>query len=169
MLSIINYLGFQIGWFACVAGAGRGLFYLGPSVCVALLSAHLYFAADRTLEAMRLLAVCVFGLTLEIAGVLFGCYAYAGSEALIPLWVVALWLLFAATLNSSMSWLSARPVLAAVLGAIAGPLSFRAGVSLSAAEYLVNPAAATVVLSGLWALALPGAFFVSRRLSGGKS
>jgi hypothetical protein len=160
MPPLLNYLGFQLGWFACVGGAGRGLYYLGPLVCVPLLAGHLAVSPRRGNELKRLLAVTIFGLVLELTALSLGRHRFIGP-GMIPLWVVSLWLLLAATLNSSFAWLSKRPVLAAVLGAVAGPLSFKAGVGLGAGAYLVSPASASVVLGAQWALALPGAFVVS--------
>jgi len=163
--SLLNYIGFQVGWLACVAGTGNGHLYLGPAVSVPLLAAHLVMSSRRVLELKRLLAVAAFGLVLELLAASAGQYRYLGSVSLLPLWVAALWLLFAATLNSSFAWLSGRPLLAAALGALAGPLSFKAGVGLGAGEYLTSPLHASLALAVLWGLALPGAFFVSRRFS----
>ena len=163
---LLNYLGFQLGWLANVMGAGREAFLLGPAVSLLLLAAHAAGAADRRKEAARLLSVAAFGLLLEYLFVSFGRYEYAGAgRSPLPLWVFSLWLLFAATLNSSFRWLADRPVLAAVLGAVAGPLSFKAGVGLGAGRYLASPLEASVLLSVLWALALPGAFHLCRRWS----
>jgi len=163
--SFMNYIGFQLGWFACVGGAGNGHVYLGPAASVPLLAAHLITSSQRVLELKRILAVAAFGLTLEVVAVSAGQYRYIGSAGLLPLWVAALWVLFAATLNSSFSWLSRRPLLAAALGALAGPLSFMAGVELGAGEYLAAPLHASAVLAVLWGVALPGAFSVSRFVS----
>ncbi len=128
---LANYVGFQLGWLACVAGAGRGLFLLGPAAAAILLGAHLAAAPRRGAELRRLAGVAAFGLLLEIAALSLGRHRFAGP-GLIPMWVAALWLLFAATLTSSLAWLSGRPLLAAALGAVAGPLSFKAGVGLGA-------------------------------------
>lgn len=162
MRKLVNYLGFQLGWAACVAGAGHGVLWLGPFAAAFLLAAHLAATPGRAREAKRLLVVAAFGLVLEAVAASFGAYRYAGGP--LPAWVAALWLLFAATLESSLSWLADRPLTAAALGAVAGPLSFRAGVGLGAASYAGSPAAACAVLAVLWAVALPGAFWVSRRL-----
>jgi hypothetical protein len=158
-----NYAGFQAGWFACVAGAGKGLFWLGPAAAVLLLGAHLAASPDPRGELRRVALVAAFGLLLEALALRLGLHAYAGG--FLPAWVAALWLLFAATLGSSLAWLEGRPLLAAVLGAAAGPLSFRAGIGLGAGAFLGSPAAGSLVLSALWALALPGAYAVSRRFS----
>ncbi|UPT74341.1 MAG: DUF2878 domain-containing protein [Elusimicrobiota bacterium] len=161
--SLVNWLGFQLGWFACVAGAGRGYFHLGVLVAGGLLTAHAAAAVAPRVEVGRILAVAAFGLALECAALSAGLHAYAGG--FLPLWVAALWLLFAATVGSSMAWLAGRPWLAAALGAVAGPVSFRAGVGLNAGAYLGDPAQASALLAVLWAVALPGSFFVYRRIS----
>ena len=55
-------------------------------------------------------------------------------EGAAPPWILGLWALFATTLNRSLAWLHGRYALAAVLGAIAGPLSYWAGARLGALE-----------------------------------
>lgn len=157
----LNYAGFQLGWLACVWGAGRGHYWLGPSAAAVLLSAHALTRREPGSELRRLAAVAAFGLVLEAAALALGRHAYAGG--FLPAWVAALWLLFAATLDSSLGWLAGKSLLAAGLGAVAGPLSFRAGVGLGAGAYLAAPSGAALVLAALWAVALPGAFYVSRR------
>lgn len=160
---LLNWVGFQIGWFACVAGGARGSSGPGLLAAAALLSAHAAAAPAPGAEMRRVAAISLFGLALEFAALSFGRHSYAGG--FLPLWVAALWALFAATTGSSMEWLARRPWLACALGAAAGPASFRAGVGLGAGSYLAEPAQASLVLAVMWAIALPGAFFVSRRFS----
>ena len=158
---------------AAATGAAAGLFawavrgksssLLAPSVCKGPRSRRaiaLTFDDGPSKSTPRI---------LELLAASAGQYRYIGSVGLLPLWVAALWLLFAATLNSSLAWLSGRPLLAAALGALAGPLSFKAGVGLGAGEYLTTPLHASAVLAILWSLALPGAFVVSRLASGRSS
>jgi hypothetical protein len=57
-----------------------------------------------------------------------------------------------------MSWLKGRFVLAAVLGAIAGPLSYLAGVKLGAAQW-GDETQALVLLGIIWAIAMPLLFW----------
>lgn len=160
---LANYAGFQAGWLACVAGAGKGLFWLGPAAAALLLGGHLLASGDPRRELRRIVAVACFGLALEALALSFGRHAYSGG--FLPAWVAALWLLLAATLRSSLAWLDGRPLLAALLGAAAGPLSFRAGIGLGAGAFLGGAAAGSLALSALWAVALPGAYAVSRRCS----
>ncbi|MGI4814613.1 MAG: DUF2878 family protein [Janthinobacterium lividum] len=52
-----------------------------------------------------------------------------------PYWILALWALFAVQFNTLFDWLKGRWCLAAVLGGIAGPMSFRAGAALGAVRF----------------------------------
>ncbi len=171
MKGVLNYIGFQVGWLACVMGAGRGLFWLGPLAVAALCAAHLYFSPDAKREARRLIAVGLFGLILESIAQGAGLYAYRGAPAawLAPAWIVALWILLAATFDASLGWLERRPWLCAMLGAISSPFSFTAGVSLGAAEMALPAPVGWMALSALWFVALPLSFAVAKFAEGRKS
>ena len=38
LLMVVNFVAFQVGWFACVLGAARGWPLLGPLVALAILA-----------------------------------------------------------------------------------------------------------------------------------
>jgi hypothetical protein len=82
-----------------------------------------------------------------------------------PYWIVALWVLFGAQFNTSYTWLKARPGFAAIVGAVAGPLSFHAGASLGAVHF-ERPLPATWALAFGWAIILPLLIVLSRRWDG---
>ncbi len=169
MSRFINYAGFQLGWFACVGGAARGLPWLGPAVAAALVALHVASVPDRARELRRLAAVGAFGAVVETAAVALGLYGYAGGWGvwwLVPAWIVALWVLLGATFESSLAWLSGRPWLAALFGAVGSPLSFSAGVRMGAAAFVAPPRVALAALAVLWAFAFPLAFAVSRFAGG---
>jgi hypothetical protein len=84
---------------------------------------------------------------------------------LAPYWIVTMWMLFATTLNRSMSWLKGRLTLAAAMGAVAGPMSYYAGSKLGGIVF-ESPLAAIVCLSVGWALIMPVVVLLSGRLNG---
>jgi hypothetical protein len=86
-----------------------------------------------------------------------------------PLWMSALWMIFATTLRGALSWLAGRYGLAFLLGAMAGPGSYYAGARLGAIGLNENLAFSLTVLAGVWAMALPGLFWLSRHLSPSRS
>jgi hypothetical protein len=79
--------------------------------------------------------------------------------------MVALWAEFAIALNVTLRWLKRRPVLAGMLGAVFGPLSFLGGVRLGAARFVDEPAA-LVTLACMWAVLMPLVMWLSDRLDG---
>jgi hypothetical protein len=167
MRRIWNYISLQLGWFACVGGAARGLAWAGPSAAVVLVALHLAFSDDRARESRRLAVVGIMGLLLETGALSAGLYAYSAGgpvKWLAPAWIVALWVLLGTTFESSLSWLAGRPVLAAAFGAIGSPLSFSAGVKLGAARFLVPPSLGLCALAALWAAAFPLAMAVSHAI-----
>jgi hypothetical protein len=85
------------------------------------------------------------------------------TPPLAPAWILALWLLFATTLNVSLRWLQTRLAAAAVLGALAAPLAYLGAARLGAVT-LPHAAAALWAQAGGWALLLPLLLFAARRL-----
>jgi hypothetical protein len=158
----------QAGWFACVESAAHGAPWIGTLFVVALLAAHLCIVVRPGEEFKLVLAVVVIGALWESALVRAGLLAYPSGTILrgtAPYWIPALWALFAAQLNTSYRWLKPRLVLASLFGAIAGPLSFRAGVALGALRF-VQPLAAVLALAIGWAVLLPMILVISRRWDG---
>ena len=73
---------------------------------------------------------------------------------LAPYWIVAMWVNFAATLNSGMRWLRKSLPLAIAAGAIGGPMSFFAGQKAGAVTFSDTGIALAIIGVG-WAVLLP--------------
>ena len=158
----------QIGWFACVLSAARGFPWAGVAVVLLFVIWHIAYAR-RSLQELKLVAsVAVIGAIWESAVRSAGLMSYPQESAslhLAPLWIIALWGLFAAQLNVAYGWLKTRLAVAALLGAVAGPLSFRAGASLHAVRFEQGWRTAGALAVG-WAFLLPMAILLSRRWDG---
>jgi hypothetical protein len=155
---VLNVALSYVGWFACVVGAARGEGWLGPVVVTVLLAVHLWLTPDRPGQMRLILAVGVFGFLVDSVQTAAGVYAFPHASVvpwLCPPWLVALWMLFATTLDGSMAWLGGRYGLAAALGAVIGPLSYGAGARLGAIVLPADPLASLMAMSAVWALALP--------------
>jgi len=158
----------QAGWSACVIGAANGVAWMGVALVIALISVHLRRAAQPVNEAKLIASVVVIGGTWESIVVSLGLLAYPTSTqiyGLAPLWLLALWGLFAAQVNTTYTWLKPRIALASLLGAIAGPLSFHGGAALGALQF-AKPWPASVTLACGWAVLLPLVIVLSRRWDG---
>lgn len=148
MSPLLNLVGFQAGWLACVLGAAHGLPWVGPVVVATLFAVHLAVRPNPLAEVRLGGAAAMLGLAADLLLVSSGAIdfpAHARQGWPLPLWMPALWLNFAMTLGSSLGWLRGRYAAAASLGAVGGPVSYYAGARLGAI---------TVAPGGLWAIAL---------------
>jgi len=168
MRVLANVVAFQVGWFACVLGAAAGQPWLGPAIVAAAVAAHLGMARRPGAEAGLIALMGMLGTLLDSVPVAAGWLAYPHGQMVAwfaPVWITALWALFATTLNVSLRWLRGRYWLAGLLGALAGPASYAAGAALGALE-VRSAAGALSGLAALWGLALPGAVWLAQRLDG---
>jgi len=136
---VINVALFQAAWFAAVLGAARGMLWLGPAAMIPTLAIHLVLQNNRRGEVKLLLAAGVLGFLFDtafVAGGVFTPLQHLFPRPFSPPWMICLWLNFAATLNVSMAWLRRRYLLAALFGAIGGPLAYYSGAKLGATEVL---------------------------------
>jgi hypothetical protein len=163
-----NVLLFQAGWFACVLGAARGLPWLGALVAALIIGWHLSRAAEPRREIALIAAAVALGLLFETLLVQSGWVRFdAGMlvDGAAPYWMVALWAIFATTLNVSLRALRPRLWLAAALGAIGGPAAYYSGAQLGALEFAAAGAALAAIAAG-WAVFVPALLTAARRLDG---
>lgn len=166
MIGLAQFCLFQAAWFACVLGAAHGQVAAGVMAVAAVVLLHLAVSPARAADlALTVLAMLV-GLAWDSAMVRQGWVQYASPgplPQLAPIWILALWALFATLLRGPLAWLHGRPLLAAVLGAIGGPLSYLAAVRLGAGSF-PDPAVALAVLGAGWAVMTPALIESARRL-----
>jgi Protein of unknown function (DUF2878) len=154
---VANVVLFQVGWFACVLGAAQGQPWIGVVAAVAVVAWNGLRAAcarsELTLVAIAVLIGALFDSILSMLGWI--AYMPALRQySLAPLWILALWALFATTINVSMRWLKPRLWLAALLGAVGGPLSYWAAERMGAVHF-AEPFVAVFALAIGWALVMP--------------
>ncbi len=156
--NIANFVAFQAAWLACVLGAARGAPWLGPAFVLAWVVAHLWIMdnTERRVEWRLLLFAAALGygvdtLLLSADRLAFPLHPDAADS---PLWMVALWIGFSATLARSLRWLNGRYLLAAALGLVGGSAAYWAGARFGAVELTAGPAS-ILWIAAAWALALP--------------
>jgi len=161
-----NFIAFQIGWFACVLGAAHGYALEGALVALAIVAAHIALAA-RPGRALALVAAAA--ATGALADSLLAASGWLRYDAGVlikgtaPYWIVAMWALFATTLNVSLRALRSRLWLSALLGMAGGPAAYYAGANLGALT-LVQLLPSLAALAAVWALATPLLFSLALRL-----
>ena len=136
--TIVNFVLFQLAWFACVVGASKGIPWLGVIVALAVAAWHIGQAAQPKQE-IRLMLICLLlGGLYDQAILSSGLITYMHNgwghafTPLVPVWILGLWLAFSTTLNASLRWLHGRYVLGAALGAGGGPVGYKGAEKIGA-------------------------------------
>jgi len=122
---LVNSILFQIAWFSCA--------YLQASAvpilvfCVIL---HFYLSPSKKDDLMSL-RLCLFGIIVDQALIILGVFTTNADS--IPLWLMLLWSLLVLSLNHSLRFLQQMPIaMVALIGAVAGPLSYTAALTMGA-------------------------------------
>ena len=163
---LINIVLFQIGWLSCVLGASEGKPFLGPICVLIIVLLHLALAQSRINELKMITQVTVIGAMWESLMITTGLLTYLNGmifEYFPPYWIIAMWFLFATTLNVSLRWLHHRMGLASVMGLIFGPTTYYAGAKLGGVSF-TDPTVSIIVVAISWAILLPIIVFFARRL-----
>ena len=164
-----SLIGYQLVWFAAVIGAGRGLAW--PGIVGTLLYAACQLAAARQYKAdlSLMAAAVVLGLLVDGGLIRAGLASYAApwpSATLAPAWILALWAAFAMTFTQSLRWLQTRLRLAALLGAVGGPLAYLGASRGWHVLSFADPAWRGLSSLGIgWALATAALAWLARRWS----
>ncbi|MDJ0710093.1 MAG: DUF2878 domain-containing protein [Woeseiaceae bacterium] len=154
---LINISLFKAGWLAAVFSAAASFPILGTLAIAVAVATHL-LRSDNRADEVRLLAIAAaLGFAWESLLVSAGLVNYAVDTLIpgtAPYWIVAMWVLFATTLNIGMRWLRKSLVVAAIFGGIGGPLSFLAGSKAGAVSF-PEPTVSLIVIGIGWAIMLP--------------
>lgn len=164
---VMNIAVYQCAWLACVLSAAAQRPSIGVAVASAAVLLHLYAAPSPRRElpliAVATLAGAAFESLLMASGWVRSPVLPGGS--LMPAWMVALWAVFATTLNVSLRALRRRYLVTAVLAAVGAPLAYQAGAALGALQWVQAGPALLLVACG-WALLLPLLMRTAQRFDG---
>jgi hypothetical protein len=152
-----NLLAFQIGWLGCVLSAAYGLPLAGLIVATLVTTLHLWRSEERRRELRLIGSAIALGTITDTLLLATGWLSYSTGQLfanVAPYWIIAMWPMFATTLNESLAWLARSRLLAAVSGALFAPLAYWAGARLGAIT-LIDPEAALIAVGALWAVVLP--------------
>lgn len=162
-----NLILFKIGWLACVFGAASGQSWLGLVAVIAIVLEHLRTTPEPQKELWLLSLAAFLGLGWESMMVSLNLLSYSDGVVIAgfaPYWIVAMWVLFATTVNVGMRWLKRHWLIAAVAGGVGGPLSFYAGANLGAVQFTNDLALLTIGIG--WATLLPLLAWLSDQFDG---
>lgn len=165
---LINVALFQIGWFACVLSGAANQPLVGVSIALMIIAFHIARAKDRKKELFLVLSAMLIGACWDSILVWQNWLGYTSGIVVTntaPYWIVVMWGLFATTLNVSLRWLKNKTIIAAFLGALAGPLAYYGGLQLGAVQFLDTQMALLSIAIG-WAIFTPILISLSNNLDG---
>lgn len=166
-----NALAFQAVWLAAVGGAGRGWWWSGPLALAIFAAWQLSTSRWPRADALLMGAAGVGGFAVDTLWLQAGLMQFVQPvpwAAAAPVWIVALWMGFALTLNHSMAALKRRPWAAAALGAIGGPVAYLAAERAWQAVTLSQPSWQPLLALALaWGALTPALLALGTRLQAG--
>ncbi|WP_448211716.1 DUF2878 domain-containing protein [Colwellia sp. MEBiC06753] len=155
---IINALCFNLAWL--------GLILFGNSVIPLVfiwLSWHIWQCQHPRQELTLMLVVTTIGTVIDSALMHAGVFDFAEGGAIIPLWLIIIWLSFSATLQHSLKFLNTNKLFPYLVGALIVPLSYLAGERLGAVSFLYGTTQTLIILACLWFLLLPFLMSLNKR------
>lgn len=175
MQKAINFVVFQLVWFGAVAGAADDHLWVGPAAGLVFVALHLWMTpgGERAGEARLVLGFTLLGALLDSGLKALGLTIYPTSDLawpeglawVAPGWILALWAGFACLPRFSLGWLSGRWALAALFGAVGGPLSYWGGARMGAVALADEPFRTVTALSLEYAIVTPLLLFMSLRVT----
>lgn len=155
-----------MGWFVCIAAVRYDLEIPALLFCSALVVAHFYFTHSPRKEFKLALMCLGLGIVMDSSLQYFSVIHFYGwsLNPFSPFWLWMIWVMFALTLNASLSFLQNHHwLLSALAGLMFGPLSYLAGTKLGAAAFN-ETLLPTAVLAFIWMITLPLLVFISKTL-----
>jgi hypothetical protein len=148
-----------LGWFGCVYFA-KADWQIASLIfpIVSWFMMELIFRPKLQLR-LQLLVLLVVGILFDSVSVYYNLIEMKPADIYgwLPLWLISLWLLFITSIPLLQSFLKKRYFIAAIVGGVFGPLSYRAGAQFDV--LLMNGNFSMIVYSIFWALYIPGALF----------
>lgn len=144
---LLNGAWYQLLWFTAILGGSALL-----PVLLLLLVLHLSLVDRKVPELTLLFGAAAIGIAFDgvLAGVGFYRFTDAGSMLPVPLWLIAIWMGFAGTLRSSLSFLVARPRLMTLATALLAPVTYLGAERLGAVSFAFGTAPTAVVVGLSW-------------------
>jgi hypothetical protein len=165
MSTILNFILFQIAWFAAILGASHGMPWLGVVAVPVFVMLNLVITGNWKQTLLLCLAAAIIGFFTDTTLIVFGVFSpvpFPWPLPFSPLWMVMLWVNLAMTLNESMAWLRARYLLGAIFALIGGPMAYYSGAKLGVAAL---PVFTDLLVIGIaWAVAFPVLLWINELL-----
>ena len=147
MWATIRNLGvFQGLWFLLVLG--------GDAYAVFALGWFLfhYMSYSEPQEKRLILIYAVLGIVMDSGLTALGVYQFSDDAWPIPLWLLALWLIFPTTLSHGLRWCWAGKLWILIASAFGAALTYVGGAALGDLDFPFGEPVTVITLTTCWAL-----------------
>ena len=122
---------FQLGWWLNIGGAYYNYSFLSAVISFLFILFYLsYLSPKAKLDFILILIVGLYGFVSDSILNYCDVISFIPEQDLIPIWLLAIWSLFAMTIGL-YEYLDKRRGLAFILGAVFGPISYAAGLKFN--------------------------------------
>jgi hypothetical protein len=151
-MNIFTLVGFKVTWLSCVFGELYFNSWVGFVIGITYLIIF-FINVDNKYKSFRTILFFSFsGYIFDSALSFFELYTIEAQTTFLylPIWFIVLWPSFACLLIKVLSFLKNYNLLSAILGALIGPISYYAGITLGLANVTNN--IIFIVISFFWFL-----------------
>lgn len=157
---VVNFIGFQCFWWACILLQNQALL-----ICLVLLTLHLLFHRQPAIELQSISVIAGIGFFVDSSLTHFGLFHF--TTPLFnngpPVWLLALWFGFATTVTTCCKLITKRWH-AMAIGALFAPVSYLASIKLGAASILLPVAQVWITLMFVWLWLMPLLLSVANKI-----
>lgn len=146
MLMLFNIIGFNISWFGLILLEAHFI-----PIVLLWLGVHFYFCKQKSAEVKLVLSVAIIGIFIDFSLSFFGAFHFKDT-LFIPLWLMMLWIAFAATIAHSLKFLARSTLLQLIVGFVFPPLSYIAGASLTSMTFGFELFITYFILAVIWSI-----------------
>ncbi len=114
MKKLINFIQFQAVWFLCIFGAAHQFELMAILISAAIIAWAILTSEHRSHDYVIGAIAVIIGVALDSLLISQNLITFTTAywTSMAPLWMTPIWIALALTLQSSMSWLSGRYLLA---------------------------------------------------------
>jgi hypothetical protein len=143
---LLNIIGFNISWFGLIFLEERFI-----PVVILWIGLHFYYCKQPMAELKLILSVTIVGIAIDSILLFLDVFQFP-NQLFIPLWLMTLWVAFAATIAHSVHFLARSIVLQFTIGFIFPPLSYIAGESLTSMTFGFEGFITYLILAVIWSI-----------------
>lgn len=153
-MNLLNSICYTIGWFWCVILGIHGYPFIAASGAIFLILLQLYYTKTKDtglyIQDVLLASFSIpLGVLLEMFFIQMNILNY-GTALFPPIWIIALYPLFALVLNHSLQLIKKKAFIGFIVGFLAAPFSYFAGKSLGGLTFGYEPFLTWIFLGVSW-------------------